>query len=141
MELDAEGGISFEQLKDLIKKECDKRDKKYRFLEQNYNKLQELLEHSQQQKNANDGPTRRLEQEEITTDKPAKGDQPMRPLYFATTPLTTCQTKRKSQRYQQRRNTRKFGKAEKEQALKRSQQNKKPTSSDWNRSRQPSKTK
>ena len=27
MELDAEGGASFEQLQDLIKKECDKRDK------------------------------------------------------------------------------------------------------------------
>ena len=50
MELDAEGGASFEQLQELIKKECDKRDKKYRFLEQKYNKLQELLEHSQQQK-------------------------------------------------------------------------------------------
>ena len=35
MELDAEGGASFEQLQDLIKKECDKRDKKYRSLEQN----------------------------------------------------------------------------------------------------------
>ena len=29
MELDAEGGASFEQLQELIKKECDKRDKKY----------------------------------------------------------------------------------------------------------------
>ena len=29
MELDAEGGASFEQLQDLIKKECDKQDKKY----------------------------------------------------------------------------------------------------------------
>ena len=29
MELDTEGGASFEQLQDLIKKECDKRDKKY----------------------------------------------------------------------------------------------------------------
>ena len=50
MELDAEGGASFEQLQELIKKECDKRDKKYRFLEQKKNKLQESLEHSQQQK-------------------------------------------------------------------------------------------
>ena len=39
MKLDAEGGASFEQLQDLIKKECDKRDKKYRSLEQKYNKL------------------------------------------------------------------------------------------------------
>ena len=59
MELDAEGGASFEQLQELIKKECDKRDKKYQSLEQKYNKLQELLEHSQQQKHAYE-PTRRL---------------------------------------------------------------------------------
>ena len=51
MELDAEGGPSFEQLQELIKKECDKGDKKYRFLEQKYNKLQESLDHLQQQKN------------------------------------------------------------------------------------------
>ena len=35
MELDAEGGASFKQLQDLIKKECDKRDQKYRSLEKN----------------------------------------------------------------------------------------------------------
>ena len=51
MELDAEGGASFEQLQALIKKECDKGDKKYRFLEQKYNKLQGSLEDLQQQKN------------------------------------------------------------------------------------------
>ena len=51
MELDAEGGASFEQLQELIKKECDKQDKNYRFLEQKYNKLQQSLGHSQQQKN------------------------------------------------------------------------------------------
>ena len=51
MELDAEGGASFEQLQDLIKKECDKRDKKYRSLEQKYNKLQDSFENSQPQKN------------------------------------------------------------------------------------------
>ena len=51
MELDTEGGASFEQLQDLIKKECDKQDKKYRSLEQKHNKLQESLKHSQPQKN------------------------------------------------------------------------------------------
>ena len=50
MELDAEGGASFEQLQELIKKECDKQDKKYRFLEQKYSKLQESFEHLQQRK-------------------------------------------------------------------------------------------
>ena len=51
MELDAEAGASFEQLQELIKKECDKRDKKYRSLEQKYNKLYDSVEHSQKQKN------------------------------------------------------------------------------------------
>ena len=51
MELDAEGGASFEQLQDLIKKECDKRDKKYRSLEQKYNNLQDLVENTTNQKN------------------------------------------------------------------------------------------
>ena len=48
MELDAEGGASFEQLQELIKKECDKRDKKYRSLEHKFNKLQESLQQSQE---------------------------------------------------------------------------------------------
>ena len=60
MELDTEGGASFEQLQDLIKKECDKRDKKYRSLEQKYNKLQDSVDNSQPQKNyirgANEAP-------------------------------------------------------------------------------------
>ena len=51
MELDAERSARFEQLQELIKKESDKRVKKYRSLEQKYNKLQESLEHSQQKKN------------------------------------------------------------------------------------------
>ena len=51
MELDAEGGASFEQLQDLIKNECDKRDKKYRSLEQKYNKLQDSFDSKQSQKN------------------------------------------------------------------------------------------
>ena len=50
MELDAEGGASFEQLQELIKKECDKRDKNYRLLEQKYNKLQDSLKQPQQKK-------------------------------------------------------------------------------------------
>ena len=48
MELDAEGGGGFEQLQELIKKECDKRDKNYHSLEQKYNKLQESLVQSPQ---------------------------------------------------------------------------------------------
>ena len=48
MELDAEEGASLEQLQELIKKECDKRDKNYHSLEQKYSKLQESLKQSQQ---------------------------------------------------------------------------------------------
>ena len=50
MELDAVGGASFEQLQELIRKECDKR-KKNRPLEQKYNKLQESVDLSQQHQN------------------------------------------------------------------------------------------
>ena len=52
MELDAEGGASFEHLQEHIKKECDKRDKNYRLHEQKYNKLQESLKQPEQ-KNSN----------------------------------------------------------------------------------------
>ena len=79
MELDAEGGASFEQLQDLIKKECDKRDKKYRCLEQKYNKLQDSFDSKQSQKNLNEGPTRRLEQKEITNGKSSTGPKPTWP--------------------------------------------------------------
>ena len=76
---------------------------------------------------------RRLKQKEITTDKPAKGDQPMRSLRFATTngkAEGTNNDATSDNLERQKRNRRS-----------RSQQNKKPTSSDRNRSRQPSKTK
>ena len=79
MELDAEGGASFEQLQDLIKQECDKRDKKYRCLEQKYNKLQDSFDSKQSQKNLNEGPTRRLEQKEITNGKSSTGPKPTWP--------------------------------------------------------------
>ena len=55
MTLDAGGGASFEQLQDLIKKECEKQDKKYRSLEHKYNKLQESFENLQSQKNYKQG--------------------------------------------------------------------------------------
>ena len=55
MQLDAKGGASFEQLQDLIKKECNKQDQKYRSLEQKYNKLQDSLYNSQPQKTYKQG--------------------------------------------------------------------------------------
>ena len=140
MEIDAEGGASFEQLQELIKKECDKRDKKYRSLEQKYNKLQESLEHSQQQKkHAYEVPTRRLKQKKT---QPSNQRQ------------VTTQRGRSTSRRRSRPPIGPNGKAEgtnndatndnlekqKRNRRSRSQQKKKPTSSDRNRSRHPSKT-
>ena len=43
MELDREGAANFEQLQDLIRKECNKRDRKYARLEEEYNKLEQQV--------------------------------------------------------------------------------------------------
>ena len=43
MELDGEGAADFEQLQDLIRKECDKRDRKYAQLEDKCNKLEQQV--------------------------------------------------------------------------------------------------
>ena len=43
MELDNEGAANFEQLQDLIPKECGKRDRKYAWLEERYNKLEQQV--------------------------------------------------------------------------------------------------
>ena len=51
IELDGEGAANYEQLKDLIRKECDKRDCKYARLEDKYNKLEQQVTHKDQQKN------------------------------------------------------------------------------------------
>ena len=50
MELDGEGVANYEQLKDLICKECDKRDRHYTHLEDKYNKLEQHVTHNNQQK-------------------------------------------------------------------------------------------
>ena len=50
MELDREGAANFEQLKDLIRKECDKHDCRYAQLEDKYNKLEQHVTHNDQQK-------------------------------------------------------------------------------------------
>ena len=49
MELDEEGVTNYEQLKDLIRKECDKRDRKYARLEDKYNKLEQQVTHKDHQ--------------------------------------------------------------------------------------------
>ena len=47
MELDREGAANFEQLQDLIRKECDKRDRKYARLEDKCNKLEQQVKNPQ----------------------------------------------------------------------------------------------
>ena len=50
IELDGEGAANYEQLKDLICKECDKCDCHYAQLEDKYNKLEQHVTHNDQQK-------------------------------------------------------------------------------------------
>ena len=47
MELDGEGAANFEQLQDLIRKECNKRDRKYARLEDKCNKLEQQVKNPQ----------------------------------------------------------------------------------------------
>ena len=47
MELDGEGAADFEQLQDLIRKECDKRDRRYAKLEDKCNKLEQQVKNPQ----------------------------------------------------------------------------------------------
>ena len=47
MELDGEGAADFEQLQDLIRKECDKCDRKYAQLEDKCNKLEQQVKNPQ----------------------------------------------------------------------------------------------
>ena len=51
MELDREGAVNFEQLKDLIRKECDKQDCRYAHLKDKYIKLEHQVTSQDQQKN------------------------------------------------------------------------------------------
>ena len=53
MELDGEGAANFEQLQDLIRKECDKCDRKYARLEEKCNKLEQQVEKTSQIQNQN----------------------------------------------------------------------------------------
>ena len=47
MELDGDGAANFEQWQDLIRKECDKRDRKYARLEDKCNKLEQQVKNPQ----------------------------------------------------------------------------------------------
>ena len=78
MELDGEGATNYEQLKDLIRKECDKQDCKYPRLEDKYNKLEQQVTHKVQQNHGIEGPTvkqqrnRRLEEKQIRSKSKPK---------------------------------------------------------------------
>ena len=50
MELDAKGATNYEKLQDLIRKECDNRDRKYAPLEDKYNKFEQQVTQKDQQK-------------------------------------------------------------------------------------------
>ena len=72
MELDGEGAANFEQLQDLIRKECDKHDHKYARLEDKCNKLEQQVTQKDHQKiQATEEPiskprrTQRLEEKQI----------------------------------------------------------------------------
>ena len=52
MEFHGEGAVNFEQLKDLIRNECDKRDRRYAHLEDQYKKLEHQVSNQDQQKKA-----------------------------------------------------------------------------------------
>ena len=69
MGLDGEGAANFEQLKDLIHKECDKQDCHYSHLEDKYKKLEPQVSNQDQQKHegltTNKRRTRCLEEKQI----------------------------------------------------------------------------
>ena len=111
MELDAEGATNYEQLQDLIWKECKKRDHKYARLEDKYNKLEQQVTQKDQQKNDTEGPTikqqrdRRLEEKQITqkaTCKPTKRPPKKRTHQQ---PRSTKPTKLQKQRMSRRKNS------------------------------------
>ena len=55
MELDGEGAANFEQLQDLIWKECDKRDRKYAGMEDKCNKLEQQVTQKDHKKTCHRG--------------------------------------------------------------------------------------
>ena len=136
MELDAEGGASFEQLQELIRKECDKRDKKYQLLENKYNKLQEQIEHTQPQKNM---PTRG-----------PKGASNKKKSHQQNKQKAPTQCGRSTSRRRPRSNTGRNGKVDginndttndNSERQKRNRRSREPTNIDRNKSRQQSQTK
>ena len=75
MELDGEGAANFEQLKDLIRKECDKRDRCYAHLEDKYKKLEHQVSSQDQQKTWQRGANNQQATDQVPQRKtnPTKG--------------------------------------------------------------------
>ena len=112
MELDGEGAANFEQLQDLIRKECNKRDCKYAQLEEKCNKLEQQVT-KKDKKHVTEGPTTKqrrvwhLEEKQIqqkASYKPAKHPPKKRPCQQPWTAKLTKLRKprrsRKKQRFQ-----------------------------------------
>ena len=78
MELDGEGTGNFEQLKDLICKECDKRDSRYAHLEDKYKKLEHQFSNQDQQKTWQRGADNQQATDQVPRRKtnPTKGKLP-----------------------------------------------------------------
>ena len=73
MELDGEDAVNFEQLQDLIRKECDKRDRKYAQLEDKCNKLEQQVKNPQKNMpRPKPRRTRRLEEKQIKSKERSK---------------------------------------------------------------------
>ena len=69
MELDGEFVANYEQLKDLIHKECDKCDHRYAQLEDKYNKLEQHVTHNDQQKTGQRGANNQQTMEQVPQRK------------------------------------------------------------------------
>ena len=96
MELNAEGGTSFKQLQDLIKKECGKQDKNIDPWNKNTINYKNRSNTCNHKKLANEGPMWRLKQKEIETDKPSKDAKPMRLICLKVTSSTILRPTQKS---------------------------------------------
>ena len=100
MESDGEGAVNFEQLKDLICKECGKRDCCYAQLEDKYKRLEHQVTHHNQQTNmakrgkqpTSDGPCDSKENK--SDQKQAQNQQSNHP--WSATPSNTAQTNPKN---------------------------------------------
>ena len=79
MELDAEGGASFEQLQDLIKKDVINGIRNTVLWNKNTTNYRTHSTANNRTKLTNEGPTRRLEQKEIINGKSSTGPKPTWP--------------------------------------------------------------